>query len=258
MKKANPSKPTFSKNPSQAPSIKSKSPPKQKQQTPPSNSFWEFNHPLSKGSSVYDLQKASWDVTKDNKPSQKFSKIKSSDPFTFGNKHQTNFGYVYSAGGIPVRIEHGNVKLKLKWTIPPENLDYDPTLIICFEGLMETKHPYNFASKQCIREMLLAPGATEKIIPLLNRLIAPLKAALACNTPEIFIEAMDITEQLSMLVKEQLNPFLHFFLQMINKRSFNIKYKERVFDLLRILEMNGGEEALKVIKKKIPTYMSSV
>ena len=37
-----------------------------------------------------------------------------------------------------------------------------------------------------------------------------------------------------------------------------IKYKERVFDLLRILEMNGGEEALKVIKKKIPTYMSSV
>jgi hypothetical protein len=61
-----------------------------------------------------------------------------------------------------------------------------------------------------------------------------------------------------MLVKEQLNPYLHFFLQMINKRSFNMKYKEKVFDLLRVLEMNGGDEALKVIKKKIPTYMSTV
>ena len=256
-----PTNPKTHSKPLKPPSFKSKSPPKQKQNPPLSNNSSSFgiNHPpFSKGSSIYDLQQASWDVTKDNKPSQKFSNTKCSDPFTFGNKHQTNFGYVYSAGGIPVRIEHGNVKLKLKWSIPPENLDYDPTLIICFEGLMETKHPYNFAGKQCVREMLAAPGATEKIIPLLSRLIPPLRTALACNTDVIFIEAMDITEQLSMLVKEQLNPYLHFFLQMINKRSFNMKYKEKVFDLLRVLEMNGGDEALKVIKKKIPTYMSTV
>ena len=253
-------KPKAQTKPMNPVSIKSKSPPKRTPNPPLSNSSsWGGNHPhFSKGSSIYDLQQASWDVTKDNKPSQKFSKMKFSDPFTFGNKHQTNFGYVYSAGGIPVRIEHGNVKLKLKWSIPPENLDYDPTLIICFEGLMETKHPYNFAGKQCVREMLAAPGAGEKIVPLLSRLIPPLRTALACNTDVIFVEAIDITEQLSMLVKEQLNPYLHFFLQMINKRSFNMKYKEKVFDLLRVLELNGGEEALKVIKKKIPTYMSSI
>ena len=69
---------------------------------------------------------------------------------------------------------------------------------------------------------------------------------------------MNVTEMLSMLVKEQLNPYLHFFLQMINKRSFNIKYKEKVFDLLRVLETNGGDEALKIIKLKIPTYISTV
>ena len=28
-----------------------------------------------------------------------------------------------------------------------------------------------------------------------------------------------------------------------------MKYKERVFDLLQVLEMNGGDETLKVIKK---------
>ena len=77
----------------------------------PFHSSWNF----SRGSSVYDLQKANWDVTKKNKPSDKITKMKFSDPFSFGSKHQTNFGYVYSAGGIPCRIEHGNVKMKLKW-----------------------------------------------------------------------------------------------------------------------------------------------
>ena len=148
--------------------------------------------------------------------------------------------------------------MKLKWDIPPENLDYDPTLIICFDGLMETKHPYNFAGKQCVRELLTAKGAAEKLLPILSRLISPLRNALASNNPEIFVEAMNVTEMLSMLVKEQLNPYLHFFLQMINKRSFNIKYKEKVFDLLRVLETNGGDEELKIIKLKIPTYISTV
>ncbi|MCQ2817301.1 MAG: parkin coregulated gene family protein [archaeon] len=210
----------------------------------------------SKSCERYDLNKANWDVTKPNKPSLRLSNIKFSDPFLSSQKHATNFGYVYSAGGIPVRIEHGNVKMKLKWDIDPEFLDYDPTLIICFEGLLETKHPYNFAAKQCVRELLLAPRAAEKVKPMLQRLINPLRAALTSNNPEVFLEAMCVTEALSGLVKEELNPYLHFFLQMINKRSFNINYKERVFDLLRVLESNGGEDALKIIKLKIPTYVS--
>ena len=68
--------------------------------------------------------------------------------------------------------------MKLNWSIPPENLDYDPTLIICFEGLLEVKHPYNFLAKQCVREMLFAKGASEKILQILPKLIDPLKVAL--------------------------------------------------------------------------------
>jgi hypothetical protein len=41
------------------------------------------------------------------KPSDKFMKIKTADPFSGGKKHKTNFGYVYSSGGIPCRINHG-------------------------------------------------------------------------------------------------------------------------------------------------------
>jgi hypothetical protein len=204
------------------------------------------------------LHKANWDVTQPNIPTAKLRKIKLGNPFAVGNKHKTNFGHVYSAGGIPCRIEHGNVNMKLVWSIPPESLEYDPTLIICFEGLLETLHPYSFAAKQCVRELLSAKGAQEKVIPILGRLIPHLKNALVCDNPDTFLEAMNVVEMLSDLVGELMNPYLHFFLQSINKRSFNLKYKERVFDLMRTLESNGGPEALAEIKKKVPTYMSSV
>ena len=209
-------------------------------------------------SQLYDLHKADWDVTKPNIPTAKLRRIKLGNPFAVGNKHKTNFGHVYSAGGIPCRIEHGNVNMKLVWSIPLESLEYDPTLIICFEGLLETLHPYSFAAKQCVREMLTAKGAEEKVIPILGRLIPHLKNALTCDNPDTFVEAMNVVEMLSDLVGDYLNPYLHFFLQSINKRSFNLKYKERVFDLMRTLEQNGGPDALKEIKKKVPTYMSTV
>jgi len=55
------------------------------------------------------------------KPSNKYTKIKSSDPFVLDKKNTTNFSYVYSAGGIPCRIQHGAIKLKLKWDIEIES-----------------------------------------------------------------------------------------------------------------------------------------
>ena len=213
-------------------------------------------NPFDDGS--YDLHKANWDVSKKNKPTAKLRSIKLGNPFATANKHKTNFGYVYSAGGIPCRIEHGNVSMKLVWSIPLEQLDYDPILITCFEGLLETEHPYDFIGKQCIRELLCAKGAEEKVVPILGRLIGPLKEALKCDIPEIFCEAMNDLEILSGLVKEKLNKYLHFFLQNINKRSFNPKYKERVFEVLRTLEQNGGPEVFPEIKKKIPTYTSLI
>lgn len=223
-----------------------------------SNIYSVFIKNYLDSSHLYDLHKANWDVTQPNMPTAKLRKIKLGNPFAVGNKHKTNFGHVYSAGGIPCRIEHGNVNMKLVWSIPPESLEYDPTLIICFEGLLETLHPYSFAAKQCVRELLSAKGAREKVIPILGRLIPHLKNALVCDNPDTFLEAMNVVEMLSDLVGELMNPYLHFFLQSINKRSFNLKYKERVFDLMRTLESNGGPEALVEIKKKVPTYMSSV
>ena len=204
----------------------------------------------------YDLLKASWDVSKKNKPTEKLRSVKLGNPFIPSNKHKSNFGFVYSAGGIPCRIEHGGVNLKLNWSIPIEKLDYDPILITCFEGLLETEHPYNFVGKQCIRELLAAEGAKEKVEPILSKLIGPLKDAIKCDNPEIFGEAMNDLQILSNMVKDKLNKYVHFFLQNLNKKSFNPKYKERVFEVLKTLEENGGPEVFKEIKRKIPTYTS--
>jgi len=33
-------------------------------------------------------------------------------------------------------------------------LEFDPVLIVCFEGLLETDHPYSFAAKQCVIDLL--------------------------------------------------------------------------------------------------------
>ena len=212
--------------------------------------------PFDDGS--YDLQKANWDVSKRNKPTAKLRSVKYGNPFATADKHKTNFGYVYSAGGIPCRIDHGSVSMKLVWDIPVESLDYDPLLITCFEGLLETQHPYNFLGKQCIRELLNAEGAKEKVLPILGKLIGPLNNAIKSDNPEVFCEAMNDLEILSDLVKEKLNKYIHFFLQNINKKSFISKYKERVFELLRTLEQNGGHDVYAEIKKKVPTYTSLI
>lgn len=42
------------------------------------------------------------------KPSDKLTKVKTSNPFaSTKTKQKTNFGYAYTAGTIPCRINHG-------------------------------------------------------------------------------------------------------------------------------------------------------
>jgi len=36
-----------------------------------------------------------------------------------------------------------------------KELNYDPILVTCFEGLLEQKHPYNFIVPAVIKDMLL-------------------------------------------------------------------------------------------------------
>ena len=109
------------------------------------------------------------------KPSDKLTKVKTADPFKSAKKHKTNFGYVYTSGGIPCRINHGCNTNKISWDTAPQDLDYDPLLVNCFEGLLETEHPYNLIATRGLLELLQAEGAGEKTAPIVGKLIMPLR-----------------------------------------------------------------------------------
>lgn len=133
-----------------------------------------------------------------------------------------NFGYSYLAGGVPVKMTHGHVNLKLIWDIPREDLNYDPLLIVCFDGLKELAHPYKFIAYQSCLELLEASNARNKVVPLLPKLIKFLREALNSNYESVCLRAVEVTRLLSNLVQENLNAYLKYFIQPINKLSYNL------------------------------------
>ena len=118
--------------------------------------------------------------------------MKTVDPFANAKKRQkTNFTYAYDSGSIPCRIDHGCNFNKLKWDVPPDSIDsYDPILINCCEGLLETEHPFSFLAFEALRQLLDAEMASDKTIPLLPRLVIPIRASLCSRDPKIWLNAI--------------------------------------------------------------------
>jgi hypothetical protein len=46
------------------------------------------------------------------------------------------------------------------------------------QGLLETEHPYAYASRACFEELLAAPGGPEKAVPLVARIVPSLRAGV--------------------------------------------------------------------------------
>ncbi len=47
-----------------------------------------------------------------------------------------------------------------------------------WQGLLETEHPYAYASRACFEELLAAPGGPEKAVPLVARIVPSLRAGV--------------------------------------------------------------------------------
>lgn len=76
-------------------------------------------------------------------------------------------------------------------------LDYDPILVNCFEGLLETDHPYSFVANRAIHELLQAPGASDKTIPITGKLIMPLRSSFMSADNEIWMRGLEALRALS-------------------------------------------------------------
>ena len=74
---------------------------------------------------------------------------------------------------------HGSVKHKLAWSSPIESTSFDPVLVTLAEGLKETMHPYAFVARQGFVELLQIPNSGVKTLPVLSKIIAPIRTALS-------------------------------------------------------------------------------
>ncbi|KNC98107.1 uncharacterized protein SPPG_06516 [Spizellomyces punctatus DAOM BR117] len=174
-----------------------------------------------------------------------------------GNKkHVTSFSALYAKGEIPCRLNHGSVKHKITWSRSPENLDYNPVFITFCDGLRETQHPYVFLVRTGLREMLEAPGAAEKVCPIVSAIVAPLRAALGVREKDTFLAALDTLTRIANVAGPVLVPYLPSLVPPVAARVLSADMREAVYDTLRACEVAGGEQALKTIKNLCPTYRS--
>lgn len=185
---------------------------------------------------------------------QRFDSKKFANPFATTTKHRTPFGEASQEGKLPFRLQHGMKDMHLAWTMPIEHVNLERLLPLCFEGLREKQHPYDFLAKQAIAEVLDTPQAADRVPPLLPQLIPSLKLAVNEKDMPIFLAAADTLSKLSDVAGPALDPHLNQFLTVLNKRMSEKKNRELVEQLLTTFLQNGGPEVPKIIKSKIPTF----
>ncbi|KAF1794694.1 Parkin co-regulated protein [Phytophthora cactorum] len=209
-------------------------------------------------------------------PSSTLHKHKQASVFTSGKKkYKTNFSSAYDSGSIPCRINHGSIRNSLQWTKDPNSeldfklqvfytetfaycpaLSYEPLLITCIEGFLETEHPFVFLARATFRELLKLEDAREKTLPILAQVIVPLRGALMAKDDDTFLMGLEATRLLSDLVEGEMNLYLSKLTQQIHRKLLTKQLRVQVEDTLAVLESNGGKEALAIIRSKIPTYVS--
>lgn len=189
------------------------------------------------------------------RPSAKLNP-KTIDPFKSPSKNQSAFAAVYTNGGVPCRLIHGSVKHKLAWETSPEQVPFDPMLVTLAEGLKESVHPYMFVARTGFKELLEVDGATEKVMPVLPKIVIAVRTALSHSDASVFDAAVDALLQLSDVAGTALNPHLKLLMVPVAKRMMEKKFRDKITEALQTLEQNGGKDALPMIKSKVPTYSS--
>jgi hypothetical protein len=145
---------------------------------------------------------------------------KTIDPFSTSNSTSNSpFLNAFISGRIPCRLVHGSVRNRLAWNTSIDDLNYDPVLVLLAEGLRETAHPLAFISRQGFTELMSNINARPKVIPLLPKIINPIKLALSSNDDQVFEAALNALTQLSTVVKSELDKYLKTYLSIVSIRK---------------------------------------
>ena len=183
------------------------------------------------------------------------SKMKLSDIFSKKmTKYRTNFPLHYNQNLIPCHVYHKTSSFKLIWDKPFKEIDYSKVLTACFEGIIETAHPYKFISRQACKELLMAENSHIKILPILSELYDYIRIALLDENDETFLDACDICLLLVIYGGEEGYPYMKLLFSPFQKRIFETQFTDKIYAILNMLCKLFGENAFYKIKKNIPSF----
>jgi len=153
-------------------------------------------------------------------------------------------------------ISTGSVRSKLEWRTPVESVPVDPILRLLATGLTETKHPYNFVAQTGFKELCAVPEAGVKAAPLAADIVGSIRECLLSRAATVYAAGLAALEQYARAVGPPLTPHLKRVIGQIAKNMTKPKLRDRLTDVLMVLEESCGPECLKLIKKSVPVYSS--
>ena len=185
------------------------------------------------------------------------SKNKVSDIFSRKmTKYNTYFPIHYNQNLIPCHVFHRANSYKLVWEVPFDKIDYPKVLTACFEGIIETAHPYKFIARQASKELLLAEDSHDKLIPVISKLYDYIRIALLDKNDETFKDACEICLLLVIYGGEEGRPYIKLLFTPFQRRLCKGKFKDKIYPILNLLCKLFAEEAFYEIKKNIPLFLN--
>jgi hypothetical protein len=183
------------------------------------------------------------------------SKMKFSDIFSpKKTKYMTNFPIHYINNIIPCYIYHKTSSFKLIWYKDFSNIDYNSVLTACFEGIIEVAHPFKFIARQGCKELLMAENSHKKILGIIPKLYDYIRIALLDENDETFNDAIDICFLLVLYSGREGFEHTKLILSPLRKRIANVKFTNKIYDVLNLLCKMFGNEAFNLIKQFIPSF----
>uniref|UniRef100_A0A8C4QFT2 PARK2 co-regulated n=1 Tax=Eptatretus burgeri TaxID=7764 RepID=A0A8C4QFT2_EPTBU len=184
----------------------------------------------------------------------------------------TVFRKYYERGDLPISLNHNSMSNPINWKVELEKLDYFHYLPLFFDGLCETKHPYELFARQGTHDLLDRGGP--KILPCIPQLIAPIRAALNTRNQKIICTTLRVLQHLVVSADgvgvalvpyyRQILPVFNIFKNQNRNIGDDIEYGRRrcenvgdlIKETLELFERYGGKDAFINIKYMIPLYES--
>jgi len=108
------------------------------------------------------------------------------------------------------------------------------------------------------QQMLETKSGPQKAVPCLRGVVEALRHGLMVKNGDVTMAVLRAVVQLSAAVGEHLTPHYKFLVTQIYKRGLVHKFSHVVDTTLQTLERNGGPDAFKQIKSKLPAYQSTI